>query len=828
MSPKETKFQYVLKVFFDCAGSNASVEVTAVVGGDAWLPCNVAADSDEERTVGLVLWYKDNSSTPVYTVDARWGSLLQGARHFPGEEEVELAARLSFDARHQPALLRVARVEAEDAGVYRCRVDYRQARTEVTLAALRVIVPPRELIVLDEYGQRQVDVLGPYNEGATVLLVCEVEGGDPPPEVLWFKDGELLDSSFSVLWPQGVVRNEVQLGPLRRRDLLVALQCRASNNNVTEALTAHFTLDLTLKPTEVKVSLPALSHSSAEGATLVAGEMAEARCLAKGARPMAQVAWFKGGHRLQHDRFLSREPGSTLSAVSFVVRAEDHGAQLTCRADNPSLPGSEISDFLVLDVHYPPQLSLTASEQRPREGDNVTLRCDWSANPVVNAVWWRRDGQLLEWRNEVLHLVNVTRAQSGLYECLASNRFGESFSNQLRLSIQYAPECAEGQREEYASSPELRIACEVRANPSDELHFEWLANTTRRVGRINSLAVNGTRALARAVADRELEYGSLLCWASNRVGKQRQPCIFRIVPPAPPGRPHSCNVTAHSQDGIAVTCAAGSTGGLPVTFIAELLSEETASHPALLRNATDARWPRFVFEELPREGALLVRVYALNSQGRSAAAEVRLPAGLSLLHEPSPAIDANSLRLPGHVIGFLITAVVALAIVIVSLTVTRHWKRRRRRKDPKHLVELQKLQKHSPQKSFCECASDDVVFQSPDLITSKYGVPDQAVTVPALPRDVVGGPALDVCYRGTAGVDSCRSPTVQLKLTTFVGSPSTEVRKPASPTCVCVQAPSRLVAGRPSHSNDQRGTVVGTPLQTSRQLAEEEAHLKLQ
>ncbi|KAH9367802.1 hypothetical protein HPB48_003230 [Haemaphysalis longicornis] len=125
-------------------------EVSAVAGSDAWLPCNVThsnASDDEDRPVALILWYKDNSSTPVYTVDARSGTLLQGARHFPGEDEV--AARLSFDAGQQPAVLRVARVEAEDAGVYRCRVDYRQARTENTWSTLRVIgkKPLRPMIV---------------------------------------------------------------------------------------------------------------------------------------------------------------------------------------------------------------------------------------------------------------------------------------------------------------------------------------------------------------------------------------------------------------------------------------------------------------------------------------------------------------------------------------------------------------------------------------------------------------------------------------------------------------------------------------------------------
>lgn len=115
--------------------------------------------------------------------------------------------------------------------------------------------------------------------------------------------------------------------------------------------------------------------------------------------------------------------------------------------------------------------------------------------------------------------------------------------------------------------------------------------------------------------------------------------FFVAICAAPPGSPHNCTVTAQSQDGMAVTCSPGSTGGLLVTFFAELLIEGAAtSPPTLLQNASDSRRPEFNFAGLPKEGSLLVRVYAANSQGRSAHAEVHLPAGLSLLHKPSPTI----------------------------------------------------------------------------------------------------------------------------------------------------------------------------------------------
>lgn len=38
-------------------------------------------------------------------------------------------------------------------------------------------MPPKEVIVMDEYGQRLRDPVGPFNEGAHLTVICESEGG---------------------------------------------------------------------------------------------------------------------------------------------------------------------------------------------------------------------------------------------------------------------------------------------------------------------------------------------------------------------------------------------------------------------------------------------------------------------------------------------------------------------------------------------------------------------------------------------------------------------------------------------------------------------------
>lgn len=42
--------------------------------------------------------------------------------------------------------------------------------------------------------------------------------------------------------------------------------------------------------------------------------------------------------------------------------------------------------------------------------------------------------------------------------------------------------------------------------------------------------INGTRSIATISPRSPQDYGLLMCWASNTMGRQREPCTFRIVP----------------------------------------------------------------------------------------------------------------------------------------------------------------------------------------------------------------------------------------------------------------------------------------------------------
>lgn len=47
----------------------------------------------------------------------------------------------------------------------------------VTLLAREHTVPPKDVTIMDAEGQRLDGLIGPYDEGADLILICEADGG---------------------------------------------------------------------------------------------------------------------------------------------------------------------------------------------------------------------------------------------------------------------------------------------------------------------------------------------------------------------------------------------------------------------------------------------------------------------------------------------------------------------------------------------------------------------------------------------------------------------------------------------------------------------------
>ncbi|OQR67360.1 hypothetical protein BIW11_02211 [Tropilaelaps mercedesae] len=640
----------------------ASMVVTAVMGDKVALPCSVEpAEHAGDDAAVLVLWYKDDIPQPVFTVDGRAAprttsgglapSVLRSAPQTTSLEQ--LNGRASFEIDHRPAFLQLQPVADDDAGQYRCRVDFRRARSMNTVIDLRIIVPPGEPVVSTEEGGepiRSEGLAGPFNEGEPLTLVCTAAMGKPRASLVWIHNGRIIDESFSYDLLNSMVKNSLEIDVLRRDHLLTAYTCQTTNSNMTAPAQTTVTLDVNVRPLDVRIE--------PDVRALSAGSSVQFLCSSSGSRPPAHLSWWLGDRQLPARTdadFIANDDSGTLGASSttsvlvLTPSAADHGATLACRAQNANMPDKAIQSAHTLDVHYAPQITLAlGANLRPIEifeNRDVYLDCNIRANPPASEVVWHLEEKELHTdkhngiivSSSSLVLQKVSRTQRGWYTCSASNREGSTVSNRLFLRVKYAPRCRPGQRRVYGVDlfESAQIACELDADPQEKIDFTWSFNTTEHFERHSDSSKNhlynrhhfqqkeqsdvkftlqpievhrSSRDIINYRPVSEQDYGELLCFGRNEVGAQQH---FTYVAELY-NDDHDAEVSAPASGG--ATAAKSSPPPLCIANVSV-----TGGHPATAPLL-------FIFSDVPHSGddgaGYRVHIYAVNRKGRSASARV--------------------------------------------------------------------------------------------------------------------------------------------------------------------------------------------------------------
>ncbi|XP_068217398.1 nephrin-like isoform X2 [Palaemon carinicauda] len=542
--------------------------VTGIKGGSAALPCDVSHPRDD--TIFLILWFRDNLTTPIYRFDDR--SLARGGKSHWFDED-KLGMRAVLDVTASSAHLRLTSLHMSDQGFYKCRVDFKLQPTKTTRVSLNVVGTPQPSII--------------WYEGSAIIDQI-MESEEPEPQT------EIPEANFNTSqnpWaaetttPMTVVTsgslvaeeafNTLNLGPLTRGDLKKLLTCRASNNNITAAVSATVMVEMNLPPLSVAIRPP--------DEPLTAGKQYHVICEILGSRPSPSITWWNGDIRLpkaMHTQS-SGDSNSTTSTLVIKPTAPNDGSTLKCVAASLQT-NTTLEDSVILSVYYIPMASATFGSSLDsaniKEGDDVYFECVIKANPRVTQVSWKLNDDLLVHdvsagvivSNQSLVLQKVTRSQAGKYTCHAQNILGYGNSNALQLDVKYAPVCLPGQVTTYAVGryEDAEVTCEVEANPL-EATFQWTFNNTADTidvpqGRYTS---TNSHSVITYTPMTSLDYGTLLCWASNEIGSQQEPCLYHIIPAGKPEPPGNCTVTQRLRTSVRISCMPGNSGGLKQSFI---------------------------------------------------------------------------------------------------------------------------------------------------------------------------------------------------------------------------------------------------------------------
>ncbi|XP_055637284.1 nephrin isoform X3 [Toxorhynchites rutilus septentrionalis] len=646
----------------------------AVQGMTGSLECNITSPIAGDRAI-LVIWYKGGQTIPLYTFDARdtrEGSHRSSNSSFDG--------RASFYPNLVPAVLEIRQTKSTDSGVYRCRVDFHKSPTRNTRVQLSVIIPPEKLQIVDANGHSIPHyILGPYNEGASVNFTCVASGGRPSPTVNWWYDNEIVNHSSTIL-SERRVKNTLILNRLERKHLKAIFTCAASNNNVTNPISASITLDMNLRPLMVRLQ--------GKNRPLSANHTYDLQCEVHGSRPAPIITWWKGSNQMKgHHETTDPEGNITVSILSFRPTINDKGKYLSCRAEMAVIPDAGKEDGWKLDIYHVPVVSLEYgtnynNTSSIREGADVYFECNIKSNPWVYKVIWRHQGNELLSNpsegiivsNQSLVLQNVSRSRAGIYTCVGSNREGDGESNPVHLDIKFAPVCRPGLVTTYhVGRYELaKIACELEANPTD-VTFVWKHNTSvSETLDIPSTHVSSEHAKSifrfKPISESVSDYGTLLCWGSNEIGTQADPCVFSLIPAGKPDSLSNCTILNQTFDMLQIECLEGFDGGLQQEFQAEMYVVGSRQLIGTIRT----RLPVFELKGLEPGIGYNIFLSAKNSKGSSEPTYLQA----FTLKNPEKQTDLSLVYAPtlhqikpfiGTLLG-VVAAIISIASIIVCIT----------------------------------------------------------------------------------------------------------------------------------------------------------------
>ena len=588
LSPHQSPIDFLPKTSWSLLGHSTS------------LPCEIEPEDPGEQLY-TVLWYKDDDGEPIYTFDARSGPGLAPASHWSEDQPRGFGSRARLVISPHPAQLGIDSVRPGDAGLYRCRVDFKSSQTRNSMVTLAIISPPSEVTIRHRSTEVTGSTVGPVTAGDTVTLSCLATGA-PGPTLAWYRDGVLVDASSDTR--DSVVVNTINIHKVGHKETVSTFTCRAHNNNITKPVSRTIKIKINFPPSDVKI----VGLSS----NLVAGKSQKLKCVSVGSRPGASLTWWLDDQLLgQPSEVYSEDTAVTSSSLNIILTPEDNKKRLSCRAENKFISGSSIKAILELDIKFKPRVRLQWGANI--DGDNIVerqdvyLECLSSSNPPVSRIQWLHDGYRVEPSKRVggdtvvisghsLVIQSVSPAHSGHYSCVTSNTEGDAVSRVLELRVKFRPVCVEpGLRSVFLPLNIMaEVVCGVRAHPAPT-HWWWTFNNTHQLDQVPSHKFhnNLTLSVLRYTPTTAQDYGVLNCWARNSQGQVEEPCSYELVQSAESS--HSLECQLHNQTGhsLLVLCS-GDTKSNQVYHL-EVRDKSTG---ALVQNIT-SELPRFLVSDLP-------------------------------------------------------------------------------------------------------------------------------------------------------------------------------------------------------------------------------------
>ncbi|XP_041098662.1 hemicentin-1 isoform X2 [Polyodon spathula] len=443
-------------------------------------------------------------------------------------------SRLERDGvlHRQGELLRIQRVQVEDAGLYTCLASS-EAGEDGRNHWVQIQVPPN---ILGSSDSNSITALA----NGQLTLECQSDT-DPSPAIQWFKDDIALQMDARVQSLAGGQFLEIQeVSPSDSGQYSCVATNIAGSSSLVFLVSVHVApvIKAGSSLVVVNVNQPALLPCEVEGS------------------PSPTVTWRKDGSPISHEhRFEFLSDGSLrIRAVQISDAGRYH-----CTASNPA--GSE-DRGIDLVVHVAPSIHAGPVNVTVTASVRASLNCETTGIPRPQITWTKNGVPLnfdLQWSayrllsSGSLVITSPTNQDAGQFECTATNEAGEE-RRVIKVTVQVPPSIVDDSSDVTvtAMSPAV-LSCHATGQPEPEV--SWTKGGAKLGNRGGSYRVlpTGTLEITAAVPSHA---GRYTCFARNVAGMAYKHMTLAVQEP-PVVRPMAEAVEVVLHHGIVLPCEVG-------------------------------------------------------------------------------------------------------------------------------------------------------------------------------------------------------------------------------------------------------------------------------
>ncbi|XP_032555355.1 contactin-6-like isoform X2 [Chiroxiphia lanceolata] len=361
--------------------------------------------------------------------------------------------------------LYLAKVEPWDVGNYTCVVTNREAQQSAR-------GPPTPLTlrsdgVMGEY-EPKIEVRFPETtyaaKGSSVRLECFALG-NPVPSISWRRsDGNSLTKKIQPNKTKGVL----EIPDVQQEDE-GSYECVVGNSR-----------GINIARGQLLVYAPPEWDKKIQNAFLSLYDSLYWECKAKG-KPNPSYSWLKNGQPLVSEERIQIENGTLIIPV---LNMSDSGLY-QCVAENKHDTIYASAELRVMAAAPDFSKNPVKKTSVVQVGGEVTIGCKPRASPRA-VVTWRKGSEVLHQNKRVvfledgsLRLSNITRADAGVFTCVATNQFGAARNSgnlvvKERTVITIPPSDTDA-----TVGESIVLPCQVSHDPSLAVVFTWSFNGQR-------------------------------------------------------------------------------------------------------------------------------------------------------------------------------------------------------------------------------------------------------------------------------------------------------------------------------------------------------------